>query len=346
MEISRESIFVSALRSFFKMFFAVCGTLIAIFLCLYAYSLLSESALIEENTTMTVLPDAAGDRNVASFSSPVILQLNIHGVIGEPHALDTEAVEHILLDSRTGLLAGDRVKGILLHFDTPGGTTVDSDNIYRMLNDYKAKYKTPIYGYIDGLCASGGVYIASSAEKVFAAPSSIIGSVGVVIGPFLNFADTLGKIGVKARTLTEGIDKDMMNPLRPWKEGEDASIKAIAAFLYERFVQIVTTSRPRLDKQKLVNEYGAQVYDCVKAEQLGYIDTAMSSRNAALTALLHAAQIDSTKPYQVVALSPKSNWVSQLVKGEGGILTGKIEHRFDFGQPKIRDRFAYLYTHE
>ncbi len=346
MEISRESIFVSALRSFCRMFFAVCGMLIAIFLCFYVYSLLSESSLIEEKTTMTILPDAGGNRSVTSFSSPVILQLNIHGIIGEPHVLDTEAVEHMLLDSRTGLLSGDRVKGILLHFDTPGGTVTDSDNIYRMLNNYKAKYKTPIYGYVDGLCASGGMYIASSADKTFAAPSSVIGSVGVVMGPFLNIVDTLGKIGVQTRTFTEGIDKDMMNPLRPWKEGEDASIKAIMAYLYERFVQIVTSSRPRLDKQKLVSEYGAQIYDCVKAERLGYIDTAMSSRNAALAALLQTAQIDSAKPYQVVALAPKSNWVTQLMKSEGSILTGKLEHRFDFGQPKIRDRFAYLYTHE
>lgn len=344
MEISRESIFSSALRSFCKMFFSVIGILIAIFVFSCIYSIFSGVSLIEEKTTMHILPDAAGNRDAAAFTSPVILQINVHGIIGDPKGIDTDAVESILLDSRSGLLKGDRVKGILLHFDTPGGTVLDSDNIYRMLNEYKVRYKVPVFGFVNGLCASGGMYIASSADQVFAGPASVIGSVGVVMGPFFNVADTLGKLGIQSKTITEGLDKDMMNPMRPWKEGEDASIKAIMAYFYDQFVEIVTSARPQLSKEKLINEYGARIFDGVTAQKFGYVDIAMSSRNDALIALLHQAQIDPTKPYQVIELIPKNNWISDLFESKSPIFSGTIEHRLDIGQPKIKDQFAYLYT--
>jgi len=343
MEFIRESIFVSALRSFCKMFFAVCGILLALFLFSMVYSFSSDAVLVEPKTTMSILPDAEGKKEMQPATSPAILQLNIHGVIGEPNVLDSDIIENILLESRTGLLANDRVKGILIHFNTPGGTVVDSDNIYRMLMDYKARYKVPVYAYVDGLCASGGMYISSSAEKIFASPASVIGSVGVIFGPFFNISDSLGKIGVQSRTLTEGLDKDAMSPFRPWKEGEDASYKAIISFFYNRFVNIVTAARPNLDKQKLVSQYGAQIFDPVQAMQYGYIDKADASRGDALLALLEEAKIDPAHPYQVVELQPRRDLVSQLFRGECSLLTGKVEHSFDLGQPKIKGQFAYLY---
>lgn len=346
MELTRESIFVSALRSFSKMFFAVLGILLAVFLFSIVYSLSSGTTLIEPKTTMTILPDAEGKREMVSVTAPAILQLNIHGVIGEPTILDSDVIENILVESRTGLLTNNRIKGILIHFNTPGGTVVDADNIYRMLKDYKAKYQVPIYAYVDGLCASGGMYIASSAEKIYSSPTSLIGSVGVILGPFFNVSDSLNKIGIQSKTLTRGIDKDAMSPFRPWKEGEDDSYKSLVSFFYDRFVQIVTSARPRLDKEKLMNEYGAHVFDPVKAEQYGYIDKADSNRNETLLALLEAAKIDPTQPYQVVELEPRHEWISQLFKSKTSILNGKIEHSFDLGQPKIRDQFAYLYQPE
>jgi signal peptide peptidase SppA len=267
-------------------------------------------------------------------------------VIGEPGVLDSGIVEDILLESRTGALSNDRVKGILVHFNTPGGTVVDSDNIYRMLLQYKSKYKVPIYAYVDGLCASGGMYISAATDKVFASHSSIIGSIGVIFGPFFNLADSLQKIGVQTRTLTEGKDKDAMSPFRPWKEGEDASYKNIMTYYYNQFVNIITSARTKLNKELLMTQYGAQVFDPVRAEQYGYIDQANASRDEALLALLAEAKIDPAKPYQIVELAPRREWFSQLMKGEIGILSGKIEHRFDLGQPKIREQFAYLYQPE
>ncbi len=339
----RESIVSTAIKAFCKMFFGLLGVLIAVFIFSFLYSSFSSSPLLESKTTLSILPDAEGKRELLPVSTPAILQINIHGVIGDPQKIDAELMRNVLMDSRSGLLAGDRVKGILLHFNTPGGTVVDSDDIYRMINEYKERYKIPVYGYVDGLCASGGMYIASTTDKMFAGPASIIGSVGVVIGPFFNIYDLMGKIGLQARTITAGLDKDTLNPTRPWKEGEDASIKAITDFMYHRFVDVVTTARPQMDKAKLIQEYGAHVFDCVTAAKLGYVDEAMSSRDTALKALAAAANISN---YQVVSLTPKNPWLSELVSGKSPLFSGKIEHTFDSVPENIRTQPCYLYRYE
>ncbi len=342
MEIQRESVFVAALKSFCRMFFGIIGILLGFAAFSSAYSLLSSTTNIQEKTTITYLPDANGSRDGIDLTSPVILQLNIEGVIGEPKILDTNVVQNILLDSRTGVLKNDRVKGILLCLNTPGGAVVDSDNIYRMLMHYKARYKVPIIAYVDGLCASGGMYISCAADHIYAGPASIIGSVGVIVGPFFNVYEAMTKIGVKSRTLTEGLDKDMMSPLRPWKEGEDDSLKAVTAYYYNQFVDLVAASRPKMNKTLLIEKYGAQVYDPVKAQEYGYVDFINASRDDALLAVLQAANIDSAKSYVVVQLDTKNAWLNALTS-QSPLFSGKIEHTIDMGGPKLRDQIAYLY---
>lgn len=346
MEIARESIFVSALRSFCKCFFAVIGIFLSIMLVSFLYALVSTPKGYEEKTELTILPDLDGKRSMLSTSSPAILRINIHGIVGEPQGMDSDTMENILLDSHEGLLAAGRVKGVLLHINTPGGAATDSDNIYRMLKTYKAKYNIPIYAFVDGMCASGGMYIASAADQIFATPPSVIGSIGVVIGPFFNVADAFAKIGVQSQTLTEGLDKDMMNPFRTWKSGEDNSLKAILAFLYSQFVDIVTENRTRVDRTKLIGEYGAQIYDGQRAQEIGYIDTANASYADAMTALINQAKIDPSKPYQIVELKPRHDWISSLVNGQSPFFSGKLEHQINLTNkksPGIRDQFAYLY---
>jgi signal peptide peptidase SppA len=227
--------------------------------------------------------------------------------------------------------------------NTPGGTVVDSDNIYRMLREYKARYKVPVFAYVDGLCASGGMYISCAADQVFAGPASMIGSVGVIIGPFFNIFDTLGKVGILSKTITEGLDKDMMSPFRPWKTDEDASLKAVTSFFYQQFVNIVLEAKPRMDRNKLVQEYGAKVFDSVTAQRYGYVDQAESSRDATLLALLKEANVDPATTYQVIELEPKSEWISEIFNTKSPLLTGKIEHTLDTGLPCIREKVAYLY---
>jgi len=346
MEIQNESIFVSSLRGFCRSLFIMLGIFIAIFIALFAIAAFQSPYQEEEKTKLSLLPNLEGDKTAAPLNSPVILQVNIKGVVGDPQILDTPAIESVLLDSRTGLLQHDRVKAVLLYLDTPGGTVVDSDNIYRLLMKYKKKYNVPVFGYINGLCASGGVYISCAADRLYCGPTAIIGSVGVILGPFFNISEAIAKIGIEGRTLTQGIDKDMMNPIRPWKPDEDEVLQKLTSHFYHQFVDVVVSGRPRIDKTKLVEEYGAKVFDGPTAQTLGYVDVADSDYVTALADLMKEANIDASKPYQVVQILPQRNLWADLMQGKSPLLNGKLEHHLQIGSNDasfIKDQFAYLY---
>lgn len=345
MEYMRESIIVSSVRVFCKAFAAIIGIVIALVLVFVGLMFFSSPDITPSKSSMTIAADAQGNRDLLPASSPVILKLDIKGIIGQGD-LTEEKFRNNLLDSQEGMLANNRVKALLLCINTPGGTVDDADAIYRALMDYKKKYQVPIYAFVDGLCASGGMYVASSADKIMATPPSVIGSVGVILGPTFNFSGLMERHGVQSMTLAQGKDKDMLNPFRPWVPGEDASLRAITADLYTRFVSIVTENRPRLSKEKLINDYGAQVFVAKKAEELGYIDGSDADYETAVAALAKEAKFSEDLDYQVFTLKPAHPFLADLTEGRFSLLSGKITHQFQFSSSmnsELSGRFLYLY---
>jgi len=344
MEVKRESIFVSAVRSFCNVFAGFIGILVGVIIIGIVVGVLSKPQMVSDKTQLIIAADAEGNRSLLPHSDPAVFRLNIHGVIGSKD-LNAKTVHAQLLDSREGLLKGDRVKALLLHINSPGGTASDAHEIYQNLVEYKEKYKVPIYAYVDGMCASGGMMIACSADKIFSAPIGVIGSVGVLMGPNFNIAGLMEKYGVKQLTITKGIDKDMLSPYREWKPGEDQSLRDIVAYDYNLFVNLVTTARPRLSRAKLINEYGAQVYDPVKAQDYGYIDDGNSSYSKSLLALVKEAKIEGD--YQVVELKVLHPVLSGLIEGSSPIFTGRIKHELALPadlSPELMNRSLYLYS--
>lgn len=345
METPRESIFVTSLRSFCKAFAVIIGIFLAFVPVMLVISMLNSDKDYMDKTTLQILPDLDGNIRHTVENSPTVLRINVKGVIGEP-SLTSEIIERELIDSRHGALKGDRVKAILLHIDSPGGTVKDSDGIYNHIKRYKKRFGVPVYAYVDGLCASGGMYIAAAADKVYSSSISVIGSVGVILGPFFNVHDTLTKYGIQAQTITAGKDKDMMSPIRQWKPDEDASLRAVTSYLYNQFVEVVSSNRPKLTRERLTNDLGARVYNAEEAEQLGYIDNGNSNYYEALQDLMIAADIDPNSSYQVIELEPKRSIFADLIQGKSPIFNGKIDHIHHLGSKNahaIQDQFAYLY---
>ena len=163
MQLSRESIFVSSIRSFCNAFFALLGIVFCLFAAVIVFSLAMPSGKSAYKSHLAIKPDAEGSRVLLPASSPVILKIDVHGTIGEKK-LNAQGFENILL-SADELIKKGRIKGVLLNVNSPGGLTTDSNTIYEQLESFKAKHNIPIYAYVDGLCASGGYYICAAAEK-------------------------------------------------------------------------------------------------------------------------------------------------------------------------------------
>jgi len=329
-----DTILRSTVRTFFKSIAVVVGIFVAFIPLVIMFMSVGAEKDLSDKTTTHILPDENGRRVLLHEKSPAILEIKIHGIIGQ--GLTAENIENILLDSRTRMFRNDRVKAVLLNINTPGGGVNDSDQIYRLIKNYKAKYNVPVFAYVDGMCASGGYYIACAADRIYSSQVGIVGSVGVVIGPFLNFYDTLNRWGVKAKTLTKGEGKDPMNPLRPWKPDEDENLQSLLAFFYETFVDIVTSNRPQISKSSLINTYGARIFDAKKATEIGMIDQYNVGEKDVLSFLAKEANI--SEPYQVVELAPRKSWLSSMFDAKS-----YLPSIFFKANPLCDEQFAYLY---
>lgn len=327
----RESIFFAAIRSFFVTLFAVIGIAFGFLFLVALLGTISGTDQMNLKNTFSpqITANALGERKDLGSSAPVILKVNVDGVIGLD-SLTAQLFRQMLVESREGVLANNRVKAILIRINSPGGTVTDADGIYRALKAYRTQYNTPIIAYADGMCLSGGMYVAAAADKIYASDTSLIGSVGVILPPFFNISTLMEKIGLQAQTIYAGKGKDEMNPTRPWKPGEQDNLATITQQYYNQFIEIIAANRPLLTKEKLISEYGANFFIAKEALDHGYIDEISSNYESSLIALAQKAGL-SEGSYQVVEMS-NTDWFSRLFDRHDGIVN-KGQHKQSFPLP-------------
>jgi len=276
-------------------------------------------------TNVRVLPNDNWKVKPFSHQTPTILRVDISGVIGVDRHLRKEEIKLQLMEAMDGQLRSGQIKGLFMTINSPGGSAEQSDAIYNYFKIFKARYNIPVVAYVDGLCASGGMYIACGADKIYSSKDSLIGHVGVLFSPpFFNVSTLLQKLGIKAQTLSAGKDKDSMNPFRPWKENESAQFQYIVDFMYNRFVDVVAENRPKLTRQDLI-EQGARLWPAPDAENLGYIDQTFVSQDEALKSF--AQELGIHDNYQFVILE-RHDFVEELFGASTSLgIPKKIEHK-------------------
>lgn len=176
--------------------------------------------------------------------------------------------------------AGDpAVKGLLLSIDSPGGTVTASDELWHAVRSYRQKTLRPVVVHMGALCASGGYYVAAAANEVVAGPTTITGSIGVVLGG-LNFHGLLREHGVQDVTITSGANKDLLNPTAPLRDEHRAILQALVDETHGRFVEIVAEGRklPLEDVRALAD---GRIYTATQAKAKGLVD-AIGYREEAL----------------------------------------------------------------
>lgn len=305
----------------------------------------AETPEIKYDYSPSIQANAEGVRKVLPSTSPVILKVNIQGVIGMDD-LTRHKFQELLIESREKSLKNDRVKAILLCIDSPGGTVSDADGIYHALKAYKKQFEVPVYAYVDGLCASGGMYIACAADKIYASDASLVGSIGVLFPAMFNFVKLMEKVGIDSKTLTAGKGKDEMNPFRTWQPDEGANYQKIVDDFYSIFVDIVVGNRPNVDREKLIVEYGANIFPAKKSQEIGYIDQSGFSLNETLADLAEHAGLEKDD-YQVIELK-EENWFRSLFKSsrEMSLFRGVIKHQLELPSDidaKLMNQYLYLY---
>src|SRR6266480_3453625 len=133
-------------------------------------------------------------------------------------------------------------KAVALVINSPGGSPVQSRQIYLRIRQLAAEKKLPVLVFVEDVAASGGYMIACAGDEIFCDPSSIMGSIGVVGGTF-GFPELIKRIGVERRLYTAGEHKGMLDPFLPENPDDVARLKAIQREIHALFIALVKQSR-------------------------------------------------------------------------------------------------------
>jgi protease IV len=164
-----------------------------------------------------------------------------------------------------------RVKAIVLRVNSPGGGVTASDEIYGELVRFKKEHNVPVVAALGDLAASGGYYVACAADTIVAHPTTVTGSIGVIMMG-LNLEGLLAKIGVRNQTYKAGEHKDILSPLRAATPEERRIVQSILDGLHARFIGVVREARPRLDTARLGELTDGRIFDAPQALAAGLID--------------------------------------------------------------------------
>jgi len=173
----------------------------------------------------------------------------------------------------------DRVKAVVLRIDSPGGGVTASDEVWSNLVRFKKKRGVPVVASLGDVAASGGYYIACAADRIVAHPTTMTGSIGVILLNF-NVEGLLGKIGVRNETFKAGAHKDLLSPFRGATPEERRIVQSILDSLHARFVSVVRESRPKLDAGRITELTDGRIFDASQALDAGLVDGIGSLRDA------------------------------------------------------------------
>ena len=160
------------------------------------------------------------------------------------------------------------VKVVLLRINRPGGSAAASQSMYKAVQ--RLQMKKPVVVTMGDAAASGGYYVASAAQTIVASPTTLTGSIGVIM-PGINYSGLMSKYGVQDQAITTGPYKDTGSPQRPMRPDERALLKAMLLDIYDQFVTDVATGR-RMDKAAVKKLADGRVYTGRQAKAYGLVD--------------------------------------------------------------------------
>lgn len=171
--------------------------------------------------------------------------VNVRGVINSTGDATAEKINGALQSA----FEDKSTAGVILRINSPGGSPVQSGIVYDEIRRLRAKYpEINLYVVVEDLCASGGYYIASAADKIFVDKASIVGSIGVLMDGF-GFTGAMERLGVERRLLTAGDNKGFLDPFSPQDEKQKEHAQVLLGEIHRQFIDVVRQGRGKRLKE-------------------------------------------------------------------------------------------------
>ncbi len=199
--------------------------------------------------------------------------ISLNGVIGEEESsLGTSSSGITISDVKTLLneAKSDPSKALIIEINSPGGAVEPTQEIYDAIESFKKETGKKVYVWMRGEAASGGYYISCAADKIIAMPTTLTGSIGVIM-ELVNYEGLLEKIGVKEVVIKSGKFKDMGSPVREMTPQEKKMLQDIIDETYQQFFSVVENAR-KIPASQLKEIAQGQVFTGIQAKKLHLVD--------------------------------------------------------------------------
>jgi protease IV len=301
--------------------------------CIYNISLLPPIKPFEE-------------KKLSGKGKDKIVLLDLTGIITDQQKQRTLFIEPSMVSEMKEKLdtasKDPMVKAVVLRINSPGGTVTASDLLYHEIINFKKTTGKKVISVIMDLGASGGYYVAAASDKILAHPTTVTGSIGVIMIN-INVEGLLEKIGVTEDAIKSGEKKDMGSPFRSMSEEERKIFQEVIDQMYERFISVVAEGRKNLTKEQLRKIADGRIYTAQQAvalglvDRIGYLEDAISIAQEE-TGLKEARVVTYQRPG-----SYKANIYSGLPANRGNIINMiqfDLSSMFPVGTPQ----FMYLWV--
>ena len=219
-----------------------------------------------------------------------------------------------------------KAKAIIIRANSPGGATVQSayvrDEIVRLRKLHEDK---KLYAVVSDLCASGCYYIISAADKIYANPSSLIGSIGVIVDAGFGFADAMKKVGIERRVFTAGEHKAMLDPFMPLNPADRAHMNKMLRTVHEEFIAVVKEGRGAALKPTK-EMFSGRIWEGKAALKMGLIDDFGSAGKVAREIVKAEKMVDFTR---------REHWLDRLAGSIGSAIGDVITTRMEQDAPGV-----------
>ncbi len=242
-------------------------------------------------------------RRSDAFAGKHSALVDVAGVIDAKGGASADNVNSALLSA----FKDKNTQGVILRVNSPGGSPVQAGLIYDEIRRLRDLYPNiPMYAVVEDVCASGGYYIASAADRIYVDKASLIGSIGVLMDQF-GFVETLDKLGVERRVLSAGENKAFLDPFSPLEARHVEHAKALLGEIHQQFIEVVRKGRGKRLKES-PELFSGLIWTGAKSVELGLTD--------GLDSVDYVAR-EVIKAEQVVDYTQKENIAERFAKRFG-----------------------------
>jgi protease-4 len=266
-------------------------------------------------------PGPLEEKRLSGTGKEKVLLMDLSGLISSQESgglVDHPNMVAQIKEELTRASEDPNMKALVVRINSPGGTVTASDIIYHELRAFRQKRGIPVIASIMDVGASGGYYVAVAADKIVVHPSSVTGSLGVIMMT-MNARGLLEKIGLQANTVTSGPKKDMGSPFKAMTDEERAIFQGLIMSFYERFLTVIQEGRHNLSSDDIRKLADGRIYTGEQASALGLVDNVgylddaieLAKREAGLT---EARVVTYRRPGEY-----RNNIYSQFLGGSSGL---------------------------